>query len=316
MNYDLIIPIYNVENELERCLHSILCQTYGNFRAVMVDDGSEDRSSVIARSYAARDSRFEYYRKENGGLSDARNFGISKISSEYVLFIDGDDFIEADALEIIDRELCKAAVDVLEFNGWFVENGKKTGYINTCYVDEGMIKSGKNYILDNIKKRGFLAAVFLKAVRSSLILRHRLYFAKGLLHEDELWTPKLYFRAETVKYVDRRLYHYVQRENSITHRRRKDENARHIKKILYRLETYYQSLGLTRCQYRILSGYLSRQMISACRLSENEKMTPRDRAFILRNARDPVSIGKTLLFLTAPGHYDTLRKAARWIIRY
>ena len=77
MKYDIIIPIYNIQQELGKCLDSISRQTYGDFRAIMVDDGSTDQSPVIAKSYAAGDPRFEYYRKENGGLSDARNFGIA-----------------------------------------------------------------------------------------------------------------------------------------------------------------------------------------------------------------------------------------------
>ena len=99
MKYDIIIPIYNIQQDLEKCLNSILRQTYGNFRAIMVDDGSTDQSSFIAKSFAAKDSRFEYYRKENGGLSDARNYGIAKASSEYLLFVDGDDFLEERALD-------------------------------------------------------------------------------------------------------------------------------------------------------------------------------------------------------------------------
>ena len=98
MKYDLIIPIYNIQNELDACLDSIRRQTHGDFRAILVDDGSTDGSSRIAKDYAKRDFRFEYYRKENGGLSDARNFGMGKISSAYVVFVDGDDFLEADAL--------------------------------------------------------------------------------------------------------------------------------------------------------------------------------------------------------------------------
>lgn len=316
MKYDLIIPIYNIQNELDACLDSIRRQTHGDFHAILVDDGSTDGSSQIARDYAERDFRFEYYRKENGGLSDARNFGMGKISSAYVFFVDGDDFLEADALEAIDRELAKSPVDVLEFNGWVVKDGERVRKINFRPIEAGVVKNGQDYFLDNIKARSVNVSAWSKAVRSELLLRRRHFFAKGLLHEDELWTPRLYFLAETVRYADKCLYNYVWREGSITHRPDKSENARHAKRIYRRLEAYYRRLDLAKRPRRILLSYLSRQMIEACRMSPKEGMTAADKKFILRNARDARSVGKALLFLAAPGRYGALSQAIKKIIRY
>lgn len=316
MKYDIVIPIYNIEQELGTCLDSIFRQTYGNFRAIMVDDGSTDQSPLIAKSFAAKDSRFEYYRKENGGLSDARNYGIAKASSTYILFVDGDDFLEEHALSTIEQELSQYPVDVLEFNGWIVENGRKTGHVNHYYIDPGKIKSGKDYILDNVKARFLMPSVYLKAVRRSLIIENSHYFAKGMLHEDELWTPKLYLLADTVKYIDSCLYNYVQREGSIMHRADKTENVRHAKKIFFQLEEYYRSLGLPKNQRNILTSHLARQMISVCRLSEKEGMRPEDRIFILRNARDVRSIGKMILSFLFPGHYQILSEIVKKIMKY
>lgn len=316
MKYDIIIPIYNIQQDLEKCLNSILRQTYGNFRAIMVDDGSTDQSSFIAKSFAAKDSRFEYYRKENGGLSDARNYGIAKASSEYLLFVDGDDFLEERALSVIDGELSKHPVDVLEFNGWIVEHEEKIGRVNCNYIDAGKVKTGKDYMLDNVKARLMVSVVWLKAVRRSLILEHRHYFAKGMLHEDELWTPKLYLLADTVIYIDDCLYNYVQREGSIMHRANKEENVRHAKKIFFQLENYYRSLGFTRRQRNILTSYLARQMISICQLSEKEGMTRQDKKFILRNARDIKSIGKMILYFVFPRRYLAVSERMKKMIKY
>lgn len=316
MRYDIIIPIYNIQQDLGNCLDSISHQTYGNFRAIMVDDGSTDQSPVIAQSYAEKDARFEYYRKENGGLSDARNYGITKTSSPYILFVDGDDFLEEYALYIIEQELSRCPVDVLEFNGWVVESGRKTRQINHYYIDAGKVKNGKDYILENVKAGCLVSPVCLKAVRRSLILEHHHYFAKGMLHEDELWTPKLYLLADTAKYIDNCLYNYVQRKGSITHRANKTENVRHVKKILFELEDYYRNLGLTGYQRNILTSYLARQMIGVCQLSEKEGTTILDRKFIRRNARDIKSIGKMILFFTFPKRYQVLSEIIKKIIRY
>lgn len=316
MKFDLIIPIYNIRDYLDACLDSICRQTFGGFRAIMIDDGSTDGSSLIARSYADRDARFEYYYKENGGLSDARNFGLEKLQAEYVLFIDGDDYVEPDLLETVYRELSSNPVDVLEFNGWIVEDGVRTRRINTFYIDSGVIKGGKDFILDNVKSRGIMVPVCLKAVRSRLIIQNHHYFATGRLHEDELWTPKLYFLADTVKYIDKCLYNYVQREGSITHQADKSKSARDAKDICYQLEEYYRSLGLTRAQCNILTSCLSIQMIEICRRSEKEGMTPSDKKFIIRNAKGIRSIGNMLMFLALPGQYETLSRVVKHILGY
>ena len=97
----IIIPIYNIERYLHRCLDSVLNQTFEEWQAILVDDGSTDKSGEIAEEYAAKDNRFVVTHKENGGLSDARNVGISKATGEYIMFVDGDDFIHPQAMEII-----------------------------------------------------------------------------------------------------------------------------------------------------------------------------------------------------------------------
>ena len=89
----IIVPIYNVEQYLDRCIQSILNQTYQNLEIILVDDGATDCSGVIADSYAAKDKRIKVFHKENGGLSDARNYGLDHVTGDYILFIDSDDFI-------------------------------------------------------------------------------------------------------------------------------------------------------------------------------------------------------------------------------
>ncbi|MDU1334072.1 MAG: glycosyltransferase, partial [Veillonella sp.] len=89
----IIVPIYNVEQYLDRCIQSILNQTYQNLEIILVDDGATDCSGAIADSYAAKDKRIKVFHKENGGLSDARNYGLDHVTGDYILFIDSDDFI-------------------------------------------------------------------------------------------------------------------------------------------------------------------------------------------------------------------------------
>ena len=95
----LVVPIYNVENYLRMCLDSIEHQTYSNIEVLLINDGSLDSSGEICQEYVARDSRFRYFEKENGGLSDARNYGIDRSKWEFLTFIDSDDWIEPTYVE-------------------------------------------------------------------------------------------------------------------------------------------------------------------------------------------------------------------------
>lgn len=92
----IVVPIYNVEKELDRCLQSLLRQTYKNIEIILVDDGSPDRCPLLCDEYAQKDSRVRVIHKKNGGLSDARNVGLQATTGEYVLYIDSDDYIDLD----------------------------------------------------------------------------------------------------------------------------------------------------------------------------------------------------------------------------
>lgn len=95
----VVVPIYNVEKYLRQCLDSIQNQTYQNFECLLINDGSPDNSADICREYVEKDSRFKYFEKENGGLSDARNYGIRQSKGSYLTFVDSDDWLENDALQ-------------------------------------------------------------------------------------------------------------------------------------------------------------------------------------------------------------------------
>ena len=97
----IIVPIFNTEKYLHQCLDSILSQSYGNFECLLINDGSTDASASICREYVAKDARFRYFEKENGGVSSARNLGIERSGGAYITFIDSDDWVEFDYLEVL-----------------------------------------------------------------------------------------------------------------------------------------------------------------------------------------------------------------------
>ena len=109
----IIVPIFNVENYLRECLDSIHHQTYENFECLLIDDGSSDNSAVICKEYVAKDSRFHYFKKENGGVSSARNFGIEQATGTYITFVDSDDWLEWHSLENLYVKMMQHTADIV-----------------------------------------------------------------------------------------------------------------------------------------------------------------------------------------------------------
>ena len=115
ISISIIIPVYNVEKYLRRCLDSVLNQTFSDWQAICVNDGSPDNSAAILAEYAARDSRFIVVEKENGGLSDARNAGMPYATGEYIMYLDSDDFIHPQTMEIAYHMACRDNSDIVSF---------------------------------------------------------------------------------------------------------------------------------------------------------------------------------------------------------
>lgn len=134
----VIVPIYNVENYLRMCLDSIEHQTYSNIEVLLINDGSPDESGEICQEYVARDSRFHYFEKENGGLSDARNYGIARAKGKFLTFIDSDDWVEPTYIE----DMYQAALDndseivVSNYNRFDVKENHYLIHVGDDYYEE------------------------------------------------------------------------------------------------------------------------------------------------------------------------------------
>ena len=109
----IIVPVFNVEKYLRQCLDSILGQTFNQFEVIIVNDGSTDNSGAICQEYEARDNRIVYLEKENGGVSEARNLGLDFATSEYIIFIDSDDWIEPTYVEVLYEKIEEYQADIV-----------------------------------------------------------------------------------------------------------------------------------------------------------------------------------------------------------
>lgn len=256
----IVVPVYNVEEFLPRCVESILKQSYKNLEILLIDDGSTDNSGTLCDNYAKNNQNIRVYHKKNGGLSDARNYGIEKATGNYIAFIDSDDYIAEDYCKILYNNLIKYEAD-----------------ISIC----AFIKTdGKN---DNIEENKEQITTYTGIDKQKNILNHmntittvawnKLYrkemwdnlrYPKGKINEDEFVVHYLMHKAKKVVYTNIILYYYYQRANSIMKKKFSSERFDVIDAFQERWQFYkehkeYKELeGKAYCLYMkmIISNYI------------------------------------------------------------
>lgn len=208
----VIVPIYNVENYLVKCIESIINQTYSNLEIILVDDGSPDNCHIICNEYAKKDSRIKVIHKKNGGLSDARNAGLEIATGEYISFIDSDDWIYKDMYTDLIDLIKNHDADISSCSVYkFYENDK----FNLDYDKEFNIKiySNEDALRSLIREEEIKQTVWNKIYKRNII--DDIKFEIGKIHEDEYWTYQVIGNSKRVVHIDKPMYYYLQRENSI-----------------------------------------------------------------------------------------------------
>ena len=215
----IIVPVYNVEPWLNKCIDSLISQSYKNTEILLINDGSTDRSGEICDEYSRTDSRIKVIHISNNGQSVARNKGLDISKGEYVLFVDSDDYL-------CDREIIEKFVNIL--------NNSKCDFIYTSYCrfndgNENEIteilpinltnkdienKLGKNILSDLIIQNSFHHAPYLKVCRRDFILKNNLYFREGYYHEDVEWSFKVFYYAKKIVIYNEPWYKRRMRDNS------------------------------------------------------------------------------------------------------
>lgn len=208
MLFSIIVPIYNVEKYLNACLNSIKNQTYENFEVIMVNDGSTDNSKVIAETYL-NDKRFKLFNKENGGLSDARNYGIEKVNCEYFLLIDSDDTINPDLLKSLNDVI--NTEDIIRFGMNLVENDD----IKETYHPAFFMKDSTYSFRELIKSTIFESAC-VYCYNTKFYRENNFKFALKKYHEDFGLIPYIIVSANLITSIPYYGYNYIKRKNSIT----------------------------------------------------------------------------------------------------
>ena len=229
----IIIPMYNVEKYLRRCLDSVQNQTFSDFQAICVDDGSPDNSGQIAEEYAARDNRFIVVHKENGGLSDARNAGMTYATGEYIMYLDSDDFIHPQTMEIAYAMARRDRADIVAYTydriyrpqlmvyhklGLNTDNVRPLGIrkkYNVAKIKSRVTDDVFEYATERVhnkfnKNRKWLikhCQVWKNMYRRELIADTP--FIKGILFEDFPWWSEIMLKNPHVSIINLPLYYYI-----------------------------------------------------------------------------------------------------------
>lgn len=212
----IIIPVYNAEKYLRKCLDSIVNQIFSNYEVILVDDGSTDRSFYICKEYCDLDSRFIAIKQENKGVSEARNNGIRNCHGEYVTFMDSDDWAENEWLQAYWRMIQKTDCDMLVQGviADFISFAKKNCVNCAVYHGEDVYKG-----FSMLEKSGLGGFVHNKLYRKDIIQKHGLMF-RYLLHEDTLFNVEYVRCISSLGVVPEAYYHYVQRKGDSLVKRR------------------------------------------------------------------------------------------------
>lgn len=273
----VIIPVYNLERYLNRCVDSVLEQEFTKIEVILVDDGSPDNCPAICDEYASRDVRIKVIHKDNGGISDARNAGIAISQGDYIMFMDGDDYWDGKtSLNKLAGTILSNSADVTLYGTKNLDyrTGKEQ-IIRTGYDINALRSNREDAIRSLFRTRQFPRTAWVLAVRKKFITDNDLYFIKGIKSEDVDWLINVFLHAKTFDAVNEVLYVYViNRPEAAT----TFVDIKSIKGIFHSLKRWMPVLmGEKNTVNRYLLSYLAEQYVIALlgfsQLQEQDKRT-------------------------------------------
>ncbi len=209
----VIVPVYNVEQYLEKCIDSIINQTYKNLEIILIDDGSTDSSGKICDSYAVRDRRINVIHQKNGGLAMVRNIGISAATGEFIMFVDSDDYIDIETVQFLYEQSKKYCADISICGFKYADTKSSVWDGEPVTINEGIVSKRDFWEHFYSDTRIFYVTLWAKLFRRSVW--NGVSLPVGKLHEDEFAVYHLIENANTIAVSKKPLYYYVQSDSSI-----------------------------------------------------------------------------------------------------
>lgn len=282
---------------IEECLDSIVKQTYRELQIIVVDDGSTDMSNQKVKPYLS-DSRIQFIEQANKGLSGARNTGLEVASGEYVLFVDSDDYLEANAIKELVYLMEKDQVDLIRFNGRAFLDELNEPIEQNNYDFSHRLKEGILYTqnLFEVNRRTFASPVYLYMVKREVIKKNALSFYEGILHEDELFTTQIFLNSHSMIYANVFYYNRRYRENSIMTNQSQERLNRTVDSyiVIYKeLEKMYLNKKYTKEQKKLIK----RQMLSIYSGLLNSKLDKDEKKDTLKDLKTINMLDKAYLIM-------------------
>ena len=314
--FSIIIPVYNTLKYLDRCLETVINQTYKNIEIVIINDGSTDGSFDKCLEYSKKDSRIVLINQKNIGLSATRNKGIEVAKGKYIIFLDSDDYIDYKTCEIFE-EILKTNDYPEVIIGNYEEKKeddqkRKFSLLKSDYNDLIISKevNGVEYLKSTLRKKNITMAACFNIYSKEFLKINHLYFKNGLLHEDELWTPQVLLKTNRLITVEYKFYNYIIRVNSITKQKNKKKNALDLIEIVEDLKPIYENLE-DRDLKKLLNDYLVVLYLNAFFIGELHKKEDAhllNSIFPLKNAYFIKNKIKSIIFLTNRKLYYMINK--------
>lgn len=215
MLFSIIIPVYNADKYIEKCIESIICQDRNKFEIIVVDDGSTDNTGIICDKYSNKYSNIKVFHTENKGVSRARNLGLSEAIGDYILFVDADDWVTSDYIDVISKEI--EGVDLLFFSNNRVIDEKiiKQSY-GDAYVEN---RAETEELILNIKKQKYeyFGFTWNKCFSRNIISKNNILFVNDLsVREDEVFTNTYCSYINSIKFIKKILYNYREQTTGLT----------------------------------------------------------------------------------------------------
>ena len=229
----VIVPVYKVEKYIETCLNSLINQTYANWEAILVDDGSPDHSGEICDEFSTRDGRFKIFHKENGGSSSARNHGITKASGDFIFYLDSDDFLHVETLKHLTDLACKFNADIVQCG--FVR-GNETSFPPALPAESIAIYDNKTIFTDFAAKIIPWGKLYRKSIFDDI------RFPVGFINEDDFTIWKFYYNAKKIVVTNQKLYYYTINPKSIMASQKRKPNLNYFNAYKERIE-FFENKG-------------------------------------------------------------------------
>lgn len=275
MKISIIIPVYNVEKYIEKCLKSVQNQSYKDIEVIVVNDGTKDNSQEIVDRFCKEDSRFHSYIKENGGLSDARNYGTNKATGEYIVYLDSDDFWDLNLLErlVNDVETSNTKPDLVYFPKRLIdEQGKELSIEKLENMKE---VSGQDVLSVLRKKHLAFETAWSYLIKKTYWDENKFKFAKGRLHEDIGIMPIVLVKSNNVNVINEPYYNYLQREGSITISGNYNKNVKRANDVLYfytQYEKMLENIDITNETKKLLKEFISGAVIEKIKILKGDDL--------------------------------------------